>query len=44
MPPFGVRPGSDGRQLLLWLGHRDRRGLLELAKLLPREQPCVVRR
>ncbi len=42
-PPPALRSETalDGRQLLLWLGHRDRRGLAELAKLLPREQPCV---
>jgi anion-transporting ArsA/GET3 family ATPase len=30
-----------GWELLTWAGDRDRRGLAELAKLLPREQPLV---
>jgi anion-transporting ArsA/GET3 family ATPase len=30
-----------GWELLTWAGDRDRRGLVELAKLLPREQPLV---
>jgi anion-transporting ArsA/GET3 family ATPase len=30
-----------GWELLTWAGERDRRGLVELAKLLPREQPLV---
>lgn len=33
---------TDGRQLLLWLGERDRRGLAELGQLLPRERPFVA--
>ena len=33
---------ADGRRLLLWLGDRDRHGMTELAKLLPREQPFVA--
>jgi anion-transporting ArsA/GET3 family ATPase len=48
-PPFllqGPRPPldpcrADGRELLAWLGERDRRGLVELAQLLAREQPLV---
>lgn len=40
-PPASPDP-ADGRQLLLWLGHRDRRGLAALAQLLPRERPCVA--
>lgn len=31
----------NGWELLAWLGDRDRRGLVELAKLLSREQPLV---
>ncbi len=31
----------NGWDLLAWLGERDQRGLIELAKLLPREQPLV---
>ena len=39
-------PGGDpcrptGWELLSWLGERDRKGLVELAKLLDREQPLV---
>jgi anion-transporting ArsA/GET3 family ATPase len=35
-------PGpGDGLQLLLWLGRRDRRGLVELARLLADDQPLV---
>lgn len=30
-----------GWELLTWAGERDRKGLVELAKLLPREQPLV---
>ncbi|HEX2225466.1 MAG TPA: ArsA-related P-loop ATPase [Thermoanaerobaculia bacterium] len=43
----GQRPASadpcqpNGWDLLSWLGERDQRGLVELAKLLPREQPLV---
>ncbi|HEX5761368.1 MAG TPA: ArsA-related P-loop ATPase [Thermoanaerobaculia bacterium] len=41
----GVTAAADapagGRELLRWLGRRDRRGLAELAQLLPREQPLV---
>jgi arsenite-transporting ATPase len=49
-PPFRVEdappPSEDpcrptGWELLTWLGERDRRGLIELAKLLSREQPLV---
>lgn len=31
----------NGWDLLSWLGERDQRGLVEMAKLLPREQPLV---
>jgi len=31
----------NGWELLAWLGDRDRRGLVELAKLLSREQPLI---
>jgi anion-transporting ArsA/GET3 family ATPase len=31
----------NGWELLAWLGDRDRRGLVELAKLVSREQPLV---
>ncbi|HEX7186281.1 MAG TPA: ArsA-related P-loop ATPase [Thermoanaerobaculia bacterium] len=43
----GEVPGSDdpcrpsGWELLTWLGERDRRGLVELASLLSREQPLI---
>jgi hypothetical protein len=37
-----ARPGApNGWELLTWSGERDRRGLVELAKLLSREQPLV---
>jgi len=32
---------ADGRELLVWLGERDHRGLAELAGLLSREQPLI---
>jgi anion-transporting ArsA/GET3 family ATPase len=42
----GAPPSTDpcrpnGWELLTWAGGRDRRGLVELAKLLSREQPLV---
>ncbi len=49
-PPYiveGEIPGSGdacrptGWELLAWLGERDRRGLVELANLLSREQPLI---
>ncbi|HYN19819.1 MAG TPA: ArsA-related P-loop ATPase [Thermoanaerobaculia bacterium] len=43
-PPSGNRgnPCSpSGWELLAWLGERDRRGLVELAKLLAREQALI---
>lgn len=40
--PEAVNPCQpDGWELLSWLGERDQRGLVELAKLLAREQPVV---
>jgi anion-transporting ArsA/GET3 family ATPase len=38
-PPDPCRP--TGWDLLTWLGERDRRGLAELAALVPREHPLV---
>lgn len=38
-PSDPCRP--TGWDLLSWLGERDRRGLAELAALVPREQPVV---
>jgi anion-transporting ArsA/GET3 family ATPase len=48
-PPFVVQnapPSTDvcnpcGWELFAWLGERDRRGLVELQKLLDREQPLI---
>ncbi len=37
--PDPCRP--NGWELLAWLGDRDRRGLVELAQLLSREQPLI---
>ena len=40
--PVSPDPGAPtGWELLTWSGERDRRGLVELAKLLSREQPLV---
>ena len=39
-PVENAAPGS-GWELLSWLGERDRKGLVELAKLFDREQPLV---
>lgn len=41
-PPRSADPcRPNGWELLAWAGERDRRGLIELAKLLSREQPLV---
>ncbi len=41
-PPHSADPcRPSGWELLAWAGERDRRGLIELAKLLSREQPLV---
>jgi anion-transporting ArsA/GET3 family ATPase len=41
-PPPSTNPCQpSGWELLSWAGERDRRGLVELAKLLSREQPLV---
>jgi len=40
-PPAGNPCSPSGWELLAWLGERDRRGLVELAKLLAREQPLI---
>ncbi|HEY7214348.1 MAG TPA: ArsA-related P-loop ATPase [Thermoanaerobaculia bacterium] len=41
-PPHSPDPcRPSGWDLLAWAGERDRRGLIELAKLLSREQPLV---
>ena len=41
-PPRPATPAAPtGWELLTWAGERDRRGLVELAKLLSREQPLV---
>ncbi|HTG33773.1 MAG TPA: ArsA-related P-loop ATPase [Thermoanaerobaculia bacterium] len=41
-PPASGDPcRPTGWELLTWVGQRDRRGLVELAKLLSREQPLV---
>jgi anion-transporting ArsA/GET3 family ATPase len=41
-PPVSGDPcRPTGWELLTWAGQRDRRGLVELAKLLSREQPLV---
>lgn len=40
-PPSADPCGPNGWELLSWAGERDRRGLIELAKLLSREQPLV---
>ncbi len=41
-PPRSADPcRPSGWELLAWAGERDRRGLIELAKLLSREQPMV---
>ena len=43
-PPSGLpaEAPADGRQLLRWLGERDRCGLAELGQLLPHERPFVA--
>jgi anion-transporting ArsA/GET3 family ATPase len=40
-PPSHDPCRPNGWELLAWFGERDRRGLIELAKLLSREQPLV---
>ena len=40
-PPSGDPCHPNGWELLAWAGERDQRGLIELAKLLAREQPVV---
>lgn len=40
-PPSGDPCHPNGWELLTWAGERDQRGLVELAKLLSREQPVV---
>lgn len=40
-PPSGDSIRPTGWELFAWLGERDRRGLVELAKLLHREQPLI---
>lgn len=40
-PPSGDPCHPNGWELLAWAGKRDQRGLIELAKLLAREQPVV---
>ena len=41
-PPASGDPcRPTGWELLSWLGERDRKGLVELAKLLDREQPLI---
>ncbi|HYG64188.1 MAG TPA: ArsA-related P-loop ATPase, partial [Thermoanaerobaculia bacterium] len=41
-PPPSTDPcRPDGWELLGWFGERDRKGLVEMAKLLSREQPLV---
>lgn len=41
-PKISSGPGQlDGVDLLAWLGERDRRGLVELARLLSDDQPLV---
>lgn len=40
-PPAADPCRPSGWELLAWAGERDRRGLIELAKLLSREQPLV---
>lgn len=40
-PPSGDPCRPTGWELLSWLGERDRRGLVELAKLLDRGQPVI---
>ncbi|HEX9941007.1 MAG TPA: ArsA-related P-loop ATPase [Thermoanaerobaculia bacterium] len=40
-PPSADLCQPNGWELLTWAGERDRRGLVELAKLLSREQPLV---
>lgn len=39
--PGNAPGGGTGRELLAWLGERDRKGLVELAKLLGPGQPLV---
>jgi anion-transporting ArsA/GET3 family ATPase len=39
--PSKIRRQRDGLQLLIWLGRRDRHGLVELARLLSDDQPLV---
>jgi len=42
LPPLSPVPGLvDGLGLLVWLGERDRRGLVQLAQLLADDQPVV---
>jgi anion-transporting ArsA/GET3 family ATPase len=41
LPASGDPCRPTGWELLTWAGQRDRRGLVELAKLLSREQPLV---
>jgi anion-transporting ArsA/GET3 family ATPase len=40
-PPSGDISRPNGWELLTWLGERDRLGLIELQKLLDREQPLI---
>ncbi|HVG10944.1 MAG TPA: ArsA-related P-loop ATPase [Thermoanaerobaculia bacterium] len=39
--PVENAPAAGGWELLSWLGERDRKGLVELAKLVGREQPLI---
>ena len=41
IPASGDPCRPTGWELLTWLGERDRRGLIELANLLSREQPLI---
>ncbi|MES1242766.1 MAG: ArsA-related P-loop ATPase [Acidobacteriota bacterium] len=41
LPPGGDICSPNGWELLAWLGERDRLGLIELQKLLNREQPLI---
>jgi hypothetical protein len=40
-PEVGVRPGGPGRELVAWLGRRDRVSLDRLRTLLPPGLPLI---
>jgi anion-transporting ArsA/GET3 family ATPase len=40
-PEVGARPGGPGRELVAWLGRRDRASIARLRALLPPELPLI---